>query len=121
MLKPAVDTGRNLHILSADLILRRRTLAPIKTLVSGLRRYDVDRVAALLDGSTGGDQGAKVVGFMSPKAIVYLVFPYLCRALCNLLTGGFQADVYDHLEYVLSQLDVIAGIGQNLVDYTFNV
>jgi hypothetical protein len=32
-----------------------------------------------------------------------------------------QADVQDQMEYVLSQLDVIAGIGQNLVDYTFNV
>ncbi|KAJ6514237.1 hypothetical protein C8R47DRAFT_568707 [Mycena vitilis] len=101
MMKPTIDTVRNLHILSADLILHRRTLGPIKTVVYGLRRYDVDRAAAVVEGSAAAD--AKVVGFMSHKSLTYL------------------ADVHDHLEHVLSQLDVIAGIGQNLVDYTFNM
>ncbi|KAJ6586423.1 magnesium transporter [Mycena vulgaris] len=103
MLKPDVTTVRNLHILSADLILHRRTLEPIKTVVYGLRRYDVDRATALVDSSGEGSKGTKVVGFMSHKTIIYL------------------ADVHSHMEYVLSQLDDIASIGQNLVDYTFNV
>ncbi|KAF7325631.1 CorA-like protein [Mycena kentingensis (nom. inval.)] len=98
--KPDMETVRQLHILSADLMLHRRTLEPIKTVVYGLRRFDVDRVAALLENP---DKDTKVVGFMSRKAQVYL------------------ADVNDHIEYVLSQLDVIANIGENLVDYTFNV
>ncbi|KAJ7325877.1 hypothetical protein DFH08DRAFT_787469 [Mycena albidolilacea] len=102
LVRPTVDIVRNLHILSADLILHRRTLAPIKTVVYGLRRYDIDRAAALMDASAK-IRGAKVAGFMSHKSIVYL------------------ADVHDQMEYVLSQLDVIAGIGQNLVDYTFNM
>ncbi|KAJ7485855.1 magnesium transporter [Mycena latifolia] len=103
LLRPTIDTVLNLHILSADLILHRRTLAPIKTVVYALRRYDVDRAAALVDTSVGENQGTKAVGFMSHKTITYL------------------ADVHDHMEYVLSQLDLIAGIGQNLVDYTFNM
>ncbi|KAJ7485857.1 hypothetical protein FB451DRAFT_1231275 [Mycena latifolia] len=103
LLKPTIDTVLNLHVLSADLILHRRTLAPIKTVVYALRRYDVDRAAALVDTSAGGNQDTKAVGFMSQKTIIYL------------------ADVHDHMEYVLSQLDLIAGIGQNLVDYTFNM
>ncbi|KAJ6529711.1 hypothetical protein B0H19DRAFT_1193119 [Mycena capillaripes] len=104
LIHPTIETVRNLHILSADLLLHRRTLAPIKALVEGLRRYDRDRVAAVLDGSGAGlDKNGKVVGFMTHKTLTYL------------------ADVYEHLEYVLSQLDVIAGIGQNLVDYTFNM
>ncbi|KAF7359898.1 Magnesium-like protein [Mycena venus] len=103
MAKPTVDTVRNLHILSADLILQRRTLAPIKTLIYGLRRYDIDRAAALMDVSALNHKDLKVAGFMSPKSIIYL------------------ADVHEHMEYVLSQLDVIAGIGQNLADYTFNM
>lgn len=73
MSKPTIDTVRNLHILSADLILHRRTLAPIKTLVYGLRRYDVDRAAAMVDGSTESNKGGKVAGFMSHKTIIYLV------------------------------------------------
>ncbi|KAJ7174183.1 magnesium transporter [Mycena crocata] len=98
MLRPSIDTVRNLHILSADLILHRRTLEPLKSVVAGLRRYDLDRAAATVEHNDG-----KVVGFMTHKTLIYL------------------ADVYDHVEYVLSQLDVIAGIGQNLVDYTFNL
>ncbi|KAJ7064701.1 magnesium transporter [Mycena amicta] len=108
---PTIETVRDLHILSADLILHRRTLEPIVSVVTGLRRYDVARVAALLDDSVQGenegdednDKEKEVVGYMSQKAQVYL------------------ADVNDHMDYVLSQLDVIAGIGQNLVDYTFNL
>jgi hypothetical protein len=32
-----------------------------------------------------------------------------------------QADVYDHTDYILSTLDMIAGIGESLTDYSFNV
>jgi hypothetical protein len=66
------------HILSGDLILHKRTLEPIKTLVYGLRRYDLDRCAALVDQSTA-DPNVKVVGYMSHKAKIYL------------------ADVHDHM------------------------
>lgn len=38
------------HILSGDLIMHKRTLEPIKTMLYGLRRYDVDRCIALADG-----------------------------------------------------------------------
>lgn len=58
------------HILSGDLTLHKRTLEPIKTLVYGLRRYDVDRCAALLDSAQAK---ATVEGFMSHKSKIYLV------------------------------------------------
>jgi len=57
------------HILSGDLILHKRTLDPIKTLIYGLRRYDLDRCAALSEPGSA----AKVEGFMSHKAKIYLV------------------------------------------------
>lgn len=41
------------HILSGDLILHKRTLDPIKTVIYGLRRYDLDRCIALADMSAG--------------------------------------------------------------------
>ena len=59
--------------MSGDLILHKRTLDPIKTLIYGLRRYDVDRCAALIDSSKPENKDVKVVGFMSHKAKIYLV------------------------------------------------
>ena len=58
------------HIVQGDLILHKRTLEPIKTLVFGLRRYDVDRALALRDPD---DMDAKLEGYMSHKSKIYLV------------------------------------------------
>jgi len=103
LMRPKMKTVRQLHILSGDLILHKRTLEPIKTLVYGLRRYDVDRCAALLDSSDPNNKDVQVVGFMSHKSKIYL------------------ADVYDHMEYILTSLDMFAGIAENLIGYTFNM
>ena len=82
------------HILSENLILHKRTL------IYGLRRYDKDRCAALLDPDEASH--TKVVGFMSMKATIYL------------------ADVLDHMEHILS-LDMYEAMAENLVNFTFNV
>ena len=58
------------HILQGDLILHKRTLEPIKTVIYGLRRYDVDRALALRDPD---DVDAKLEGYMSHKSKIYLV------------------------------------------------
>ncbi|TCD67881.1 hypothetical protein EIP91_011815 [Steccherinum ochraceum] len=100
LLKPSMKSVRRLHILQGDLILHKRTLEPIKTVVYGLRRYDVDRVAAMAEMV---DPSAKIEGYMSHKSKIYL------------------ADVHDHMEYVLSSLDMFAGISENLINYTFNM
>ena len=90
--------------MSGDLTLHKRTLAPIKTLIYGLRRYDADRFAALFesedDYSTPGKIGR---GFMSHKSKIYL------------------ADVYDHIEYIISSLEMFENTAENLINYTFNV
>ena len=96
----ALSHSATVHILQGDLILHKRTLEPIKTVIYGLRRYDVDRFAAL---SESLDPNVKVQGYMSHKSKIYL------------------ADVYDHMEYILSSLDMFAGISENLINYTFNV
>ncbi|KAJ7919349.1 magnesium transporter [Mycena leptocephala] len=103
LIKPKPTTVRKLHIVSGDLVLHKRTLEPIKTLVYGLRRYDVDRCAALVDDSDPATMGQPIVGFMSHKSKIYL------------------ADIFDHTEYILSTLDMIAGIGESLTDYSFNM
>ena len=59
-----------MHILSGDLTLHKRTMEPLKTMVYGLRRYDIDRSAALFE---SGECDVKVQGFMSHKAKIYLV------------------------------------------------
>ena len=90
------------HIISGDLILHKRTLGPIKSLIYGIRRYDADRVAALYDPSEK-PKGWKVEGYMSNKAKTYL------------------ADVHDHMEHILTSIEMFAGISENLIDYSFNV
>jgi hypothetical protein len=42
-------------------------------MIFGLRRYDVDRCAALIDMSDPANKDIKVVGYMSHKAKIYLV------------------------------------------------
>ncbi|PPR02708.1 hypothetical protein CVT26_009811 [Gymnopilus dilepis] len=49
LLHPVMRSVRSLHILSGDLILHKRTLEPIRTMVYGLRRYDLERCRALAD------------------------------------------------------------------------
>ncbi|KAI0829056.1 hypothetical protein BC628DRAFT_1315896 [Trametes gibbosa] len=100
LIKPSMRTVRRLHILQGDLILHKRTLEPIKTVIYGLRRYDVDRVLALREHP---DPNSKIEGYMSHKSKIYL------------------ADVHDHMEYILTSLDMIAGITENLINYTFNM
>lgn len=71
-----------MHILQGDLILHKRTLEPIKTVVYGLRRYDDDRVAAM---SERVDPTVKIQGYMSHKAKIYLVcalMPYVGLGPC---------------------------------------
>ena len=69
------------HILSGDLILHKRTLGPVQTVIYGLRRYDVDRCAALVDASEA-DGPIKVIGYMSHKSKIYLVRAFFPAALC---------------------------------------
>ncbi|KAG6820662.1 hypothetical protein H0H93_013513 [Arthromyces matolae] len=103
LLKSSVKAVRNLHILSGDLIFLKRTMEPVRTLVYGLRRYDLDRCQALIDTSDPKNADVKVVGFMSHKSQIYL------------------ADVYDHMDYILSSLDMFADITENLIGYAFNL
>ncbi|KIJ66521.1 hypothetical protein HYDPIDRAFT_86366 [Hydnomerulius pinastri MD-312] len=100
LLKPNMKVVQRLHILSGDLTLHKRTLEPLKTVIYGLRRYDVDRCAALVE---HGAKNVQIEGFMSHKAKIYL------------------ADVHDHMDYILSSMDMFAGIAENLINYTFNV
>ncbi|KAJ7093114.1 hypothetical protein C8R44DRAFT_398562 [Mycena epipterygia] len=127
LVKPGMATVRSLHILSGDLVMHKRTLEPIKSMIYGLRRYDQDRCAALGFGNDlptnrrqidadrhGADAGLGVgvgdnvqqwrrEGYLSEKSKIYL------------------ADVYDHMDFVLTSLDMFAGISENLINYAFNM
>jgi len=131
LLKPKMKIMRSLHVLSGELIMHKRTLDPIKAMVYGLRRYDQERCVALaqmareapprwksnrktgmdvVDDVSSSDFGARtaslhndrVSGYMSHSAKIYL------------------ADVCDHMDFVLSSLDMFAGISENLINYGFN-
>ncbi|KII94236.1 hypothetical protein PLICRDRAFT_101518 [Plicaturopsis crispa FD-325 SS-3] len=102
LIRPQMKAVRQLHIFSGDLVMHKRTLEPIKTVIYGLRRYDRDRAAALIDSDRGSD-GTPVQGFISHKANIYL------------------ADVLDHMEFILTSVDMFAGVSENLINYTFNM
>ncbi|CAG7853903.1 SubName: Full=Related to Mg2 transporter protein, CorA-like {ECO:0000313/EMBL:CCA67920.1} [Serendipita indica DSM 11827] len=101
LLKPNMDVVRSLHILSADLTLRKRTMQPLKTLIYGLRRFDLERTAAAL--AVAGIPQGQVQGYMSPKTKVYL------------------ADISDHLETITSSLEQFNTMTDNLIDFVFNM
>ncbi|KAF8336572.1 uncharacterized protein EI90DRAFT_3169918, partial [Cantharellus anzutake] len=94
LIKPKMMSVRQLHILSGDITLHKRTLTPLRSLVYGLRRYDLARCQAL--------RTIGVKGFMTHQAKIYL------------------ADVLDHTEYILSSLDTFSSIAENLINFTFN-
>ncbi|KAF8759874.1 CorA-like Mg2+ transporter protein [Rhizoctonia solani] len=99
LLKPKMNTVRDLHIASGDLTLHKRTMGPISQLVYGLRRYDSDRTKAV----TVHNEDSPPPGFLSHQSKVYL------------------ADVHDHIEYIISSLDMFSSIAENLINYTFNL
>ncbi|KAG8903374.1 hypothetical protein FRB99_003396 [Tulasnella sp. 403] len=103
LIKPKVSTLRFLHIASRDLAMHSRTLTPLKTLVYGLRRYDLDRSIAQINPSEPGVDEKQLTGFMSHKSKVYL------------------AGVLDHIDYVLASMSMFESITENLIAYTFNI
>ncbi|KAM6498834.1 magnesium transporter [Amanita muscaria] len=126
LLGPNMNTVRHLHILSGDLIMHKRTLEPIRAMIDGLRRYDVDRWAALADdkkreelhfnesSKEKGHGGARKRGpghLGKHKNAGY--FSYRAKLLL--------ADVYDHMEFALASIDMFSGISENLVNYAFNM
>ena len=70
-----------------------------------MTHYDLDQCQAVASDAAENSAKAsrKVVGFMSHKSKVYLT------------------DVHDHVEHILSSLDMFASISENLINYTFNV
>ncbi|KIJ53484.1 hypothetical protein M422DRAFT_25356 [Sphaerobolus stellatus SS14] len=107
LVRPKIKTVRQLHILSGDLSSHQLTIAPLKSLVYGLRRYDIDRCVAVAQSQAETSEEAeavkKVTGYMSHKSKVYL------------------ADVHDHLEHIISSLEQFANVAENLINYTFNM
>ncbi|KIK54135.1 hypothetical protein GYMLUDRAFT_48945 [Collybiopsis luxurians FD-317 M1] len=103
LLKPEVETVSNLHILTGDISLHQRALEPLRRVIYGLRRYDLDRCIALLDTPPGEEKTVKVKGYISHAAQIYL------------------ADVYDHMDYILASLDKVYHLSENLIQYSFNL
>ncbi|KAG8846755.1 hypothetical protein FRB96_001780 [Tulasnella sp. 330] len=102
LINPKVSTVRSLHIASGDIAMLKRTLSPLKTLIYGLRRYDLDRCIAVANPNKPGYDSKKVEGYLSHKSKIYL------------------ADVLDHMDYILASLDMFGTITENLISYTFN-
>ncbi|KAF6748378.1 hypothetical protein DFP72DRAFT_1015290 [Ephemerocybe angulata] len=180
LIHPSMDAVRCLHIISGDLIMHKRTLDPIKTMIFGLRKYDLDRCIALHDslaqakreqqareekrehakskrkgkhgvgggGGGGGGQGqgqqhlrpsaggsgnGNGVSEHSEVGLVrsddqHLRAMAVGKAAAASVNGYFSykskvylADVYDHMDFALSSLDMFAATTENLINYAFNI
>ncbi|KAG0140874.1 hypothetical protein CROQUDRAFT_664583 [Cronartium quercuum f. sp. fusiforme G11] len=119
LVNPKLDTVRHLHVLSGELLLLKRTLTPLSSLVHGIRNHDPsdEKLASRMntlrsssacafdlwdDSQSMMSNQPTPVGFVSPQARVYL------------------SDVLDHIDSLLSSLELFSGWASNLVDFTFN-
>ncbi|KAF9077284.1 hypothetical protein BDP27DRAFT_1441980 [Rhodocollybia butyracea] len=103
LLSPKLHTVSSLNILAGDINLHQRALEPLKRVIYGLRRYDLDRCIALLDLPPGEEKDASVQGYISHTAQIYL------------------SDVQDHIDYILGSLDIVYSLSENLIGYSFNL
>lgn len=101
-----MSTTQHLHILSSQLILLKSTLTPLQLLLQSLRSQDDAKAAAAakIDPSPAPTRSASPErtatlrrGFVSHEARLYL------------------SDVMDHMDSVLSSLDLFADLAENLV------
>ncbi|CEQ41333.1 SPOSA6832_03024 [Sporobolomyces salmonicolor] len=107
---PDMDDVRHLHILSSQLLLFKSTITPFQLLLQAIRSQDDAKAAAAskLSGPETGEGPAKAFapgvkrGFVSHEAKVYL------------------GDVMDHVDSVLSSLDLFSDLSENLLSYVFN-
>lgn len=173
LMNPSMETVRSLHILSGDLIMHKRTLEPIKTMIFGLRKYDLDRCIALSDnlelakqqqqeleekrrrGKKAKKHEHRSKGFSHrAEAVVGLETPHIedaqhgsagnvrsddehlrhfmrmkasqghlpahSQGYFSYKSKVYLADVYDHMDFALTSLDMFAGISENLINYAFN-
>ncbi|KAJ6513781.1 hypothetical protein C8R47DRAFT_1091816 [Mycena vitilis] len=122
LMKPGMSTVRSLHILSGDLIMHKRTLEPIKSMLYGLRRYDQDRWAAMQMGNNTSSNKRQVHADRDTSDAGLGVGPHTWGREGYLSHNSkIYLDVYDHADFVLTSLDMFAGISENLINYAFNM
>ncbi|KAL1683913.1 hypothetical protein EV122DRAFT_257683 [Schizophyllum commune] len=136
-----MSTVRSLHILSGDLAMHKRTLEPIKNLIYGLRRYDLERCLAIANmdaahDAEAGDGHSAYPSLSVPNAHTEVTSPGpTIRPLSPAHTGERQpkvkgymsykskiylADVYDHINFALTSVEMFDGTTENLINFAFN-
>ncbi|GAA6051889.1 hypothetical protein NBRC10513_002552 [Rhodotorula toruloides] len=129
--RPDMDDVRHLHILSSQLLLLKSTFTPLQLLLQAIRSQDDAKAAAAFriealagpsataNQATGDERDGEAEkarekekervtdraarkGFVSHEAKVYL------------------GDVMDHVDSVLSSLDLFSDLAENLIAFTFN-
>ncbi|TIB32250.1 hypothetical protein E3P86_03184, partial [Wallemia ichthyophaga] len=94
---PTMETIRSLHRLRGQFLELKRTLTPLHNLIYTLKDLDGQKAAF-----TTGQPGNPSEGFMSLQARTYL------------------QDVADHVDWILSALDMFSSLSENLVSLSFN-
>ncbi|KAA1092445.1 hypothetical protein PGT21_002998 [Puccinia graminis f. sp. tritici] len=121
LVSPDLDTVRHLHVLSGELLLLKRTLNPLSTLVHGIMNHDPsERKITNYRGtqrSSESERGpAEDFRSTEPRASA----ANLCTGFLSSQAKVYMSDVLDHIDSVLSSLELFSGLASNLVDFTFN-
>ncbi|KAH8920694.1 hypothetical protein BT69DRAFT_1352196 [Atractiella rhizophila] len=123
LVKPMASTVRHLHVLSAELLLLKRTLSPLASVVRRVRDHQVLDAVALpgrshhhhnshrryTDNSMYDSRHDSFSGEIKKE-------PFISRT-----AEIYLADVADHVDSVLSSIELFTALASNLVDFTFNM
>lgn len=130
---PDTTAVRHLHVLSGQLLMLKRTLTPLQGSLLSLRHDDEKRTSVARRTASGNatPEGADTSryphpGFISPEAKLYLAD---VNGQSNLpsdetqasATADFEFFVFaDHIDSVLSSLELFSKIADSIVDFIFN-
>eukprot|EP00775_Hariotina_reticulata_P002620 gene2620-2921_t len=98
--RPQASLTKELHLLSNDLKVLRRTLVPTRNLIHKLRSTSTDTSNKSSSTDTSNKSGSQ--SFLSPLTVLYM------------------SDVLDHISSVVEDMDVLAEDARDLIDLIFN-
>ena len=124
-----MKTVRHLHSLSAQLLLLKSTVSPLHALIQSIRYSDSMKTLAVTKAAEGipanaraeglpavGNESGRVsgkktqqVGFVSSETKVSHPVAFAKRELIK-ISQVYLGDVLDHVEGVLSSLDLFSGM-----------
>ncbi|KAF9486439.1 hypothetical protein BDN70DRAFT_869982 [Pholiota conissans] len=151
LLRPVMKSVRSLHILSGDLIMEKRTMDPIRSMIYNLRHHDLQHCQALSDSlakesrfldarnlKTAAEHEDQEAGARRERETQSIASEFDAdpgdadaerpgttvlpvRGYFSFQAKVYLADVSDHMDFALSSLDMFDDMSENLLNFAFNI